>query len=135
MNDWRGKHKKRFIIGMALYSILLPLSLFLLQTTYLTQRETAVATIAAVLVALLPVAPFLYAITAVIGQVRELDELKKRIHLEAVLITTLLTGGLTFSYGLLQASGLVPALPPIIIAPLMILTWGAANAFVSRWYG
>lgn len=131
----QGKHGKRFITGMVAYTILLPVSLFLLQSELLAERATAVATIAAVIIALLPVAPFLYAMTAVIGQVRELDELKKRIHLEAVLITAFLTGGLTFSYGLLEASDLVPDLPLIVIAPLMILLWGLANAVVSRRYG
>lgn len=135
MKELRGKYGRRFIVGMGLYIILLPLSLLLLQSEFLSERETAVSTIAAVLIALIPVLPFLYAITAVIGQVRELDELKKRIHLEAVLITALLTGGLTFSYGLLESSDLVPDLPFIVIAPFMILVWGAANARVSRWYG
>jgi hypothetical protein len=135
MTGLQGKYGKRFIIGMATYVILLLISLLLLQSSYLSERETAVSTIAAVLVALLPIIPFLFVMTAVIGQVRQQDELKKRIHLEAVLITALLTGGLTFSYGLLEASGLVPDLPFIIIAPFMIMVWGATNALVSRWYG
>lgn len=135
MIDLHGKYGKRFIVGMVVYIILLPVSLFLLQSEFLSERETAVSTIAAVLVALLPVVPFLLVMTAVVGQIRERDELKKRIHLEAVLITTFLTGGLTFSYGLLEASGLVPDLPFIIIAPFMIMVWGVANAVVSQWYG
>ena len=135
MTGLQGKYGKRFIIGMATYVILLLISLLLLQSNYLSERETAVSTIAAVLVALLPIIPFLFVMTAVIGQVRQQDELKKRIHLEAVLITALLTGGLTFSYGLLEASGLVPDLPFIVIAPFMIMVWGATNALVSRWYG
>lgn len=135
MSDLQGKYGKRFIIGMATYVVLLLVSLLLLQSSYLSERETAVSTLAAVLVALLPVIPFVLAMTAVVGQVREQDELKKRIHLEAVLITALLTGGLTFSYGLLEASGLVPALPFIVIAPFMIMVWGVTNAIISRWYG
>jgi hypothetical protein len=135
MTGLQGKYGKRFIIGMATYVILLLISLLLLQSSYLSERETAVSTIAAVLVALLPIIPFLFVMTAVIGQVRQQDELKKRIHLEAVLITALLTGGLTFSYGLLHANGLVPDLPFIVIAPFMIMVWGATNALVSRWYG
>jgi hypothetical protein len=135
MTTLQGKYGKRFIVGMAAYIILLPVSLLLLQSDFLSERATAVSTISAVLVALLPIVPFLFVMSAVIGQVREQDELKKRIHLEAVLITALLTGGLTFSYGLLEASGLLPSLPFIVIAPFMIIVWGAANAVVSRWYG
>jgi hypothetical protein len=135
MKELQGKYGRRFIAGMVLYSILLVVSLLLLQSDWLANRETAVMKIAAVFVALLPVLPFAFAMTAVVAQVRELDEMKQRIHLEAVLITALLTGGLTFSYGLLQSAGLVPDLPLIWIAPLMIVVWGVANAVVTRRYG
>ncbi len=57
------------------------------------------------------------------------------MNLEAVLITTFLTGGLTFSYGLLESAALVPDLSMTFIAPLMIAIWGLANAYVSRRYG
>ncbi|MEZ4594692.1 MAG: hypothetical protein R3D55_26635 [Chloroflexota bacterium] len=128
MNRWERRYLVRFILGMAGYSILLPLSLIV------ADSQRAVQPWLAVLVALMPVAPFLLAMTAVLHNVRSQDELQRRIHLEAVLVTTLLTGAVTFSYGLLEASELVPPLPTFLIAPFMIAVWGIANQVISRRY-
>ena len=107
------------------YAILLPASLLLL-------RDENINPAVAIVVALVPVLPFLYVMAAVVGNVREQDEYQRRIHLEAVLITALLTGGLTFSYGLLESAGLVRDLPMTVVAPFMILVWGAVFAVISR---
>lgn len=128
MKRWERKYLVRFILGMVGYSILLPLSLILVGDGRVEQPWLAV------LVTLLPIAPFLNAMTAVIHNVRSQDELYRQIHLEAVLVTTLLTGAVTFSYGLLEASELVPPLPTVFIAPFMIFVWGIANIIISRRY-
>ncbi|MFZ1398520.1 MAG: hypothetical protein WAS33_16570, partial [Candidatus Promineifilaceae bacterium] len=88
----------------------------------------------AILVVLMPVIPFLNAMTAVLQNVRSQDELFRRIQLEAVLVTALLVGALTFSYGLLEITELVPPFPTVFIAPLMITVWGIANVVISRRY-
>ena len=129
MMDRKRNYVKQFIAGMLGYVILLPASLLLLRNENLT------GTALAVVVALVPVLPFLYAMAAVVGNVREQDEYQRRVHLEAVLITALLTGGLTFSYGLLESAALVPDLPMTVVAPFMILVWGAAFAIIFRRYG
>ncbi len=128
MKSWERKYLVRFILGMVGYSILLPLSLILVGDGRIEQPWLAV------LVTLLPIAPFLNAMMAIIHNVRSQDELYRRIHLEAVLVTTLLTGAITFSYGLLEASELVPPLPTVFIAPFMIFVWGIANTIISRRY-
>jgi len=128
MKRWERKYLVRFILGMVGYSILLPLSLILVGDGRVEQPWLAV------LVTLLPIAPFLNAMTAVIHNVRSQDELFRRIHLEAVLVTTLLTGAVTFSYGLLEATELLPPLPTVFIAPFMIFVWGIANTIISRRY-
>ena len=128
MKNWNRKYLIRFIMGMVGYSILLPLSLIVVGDGRVEQPWLAV------LVALLPIAPFVNAMTAVLHNVREQDELQRRIHLEAVLVTTLLTGAVTFSYGLLEASELVPPLPSLFIAPFMIAVWGITHTVISRRY-
>lgn len=128
MKSWERKYLVRFILGMVGYSILLPLSLILVGDGRIEQPWLAA------LVTLLPIAPFLNAMMAIIHNVRSQDELYRRIHLEAVLVTTLLTGAITFSYGLLEASELVPPLPTVFIAPFMIFVWGIANTIISRRY-
>ena len=128
MKKWERKYLVRFLQGMIGYSILLPLSLIVVGGGRVEQTWLAV------LIVLLPMAPFSNAMLALIRNVQSQDELYHRIHLEAVLITALLTGGLSFTYGLLEASELVPPLPTIFIAPFMIFTWGIANVAVSRRY-
>lgn len=128
MKDWQRPYLRRFIIGMAGYVILLPASLWLIGS----ERITFVPLV--IVVALIPVFPLIFAMAAVVGNARNEDELHRRIHFEAILITALLTGGLTFSYGLLEAAGLLPPLPSMVIAPFMIITWGIANAIIARRY-
>jgi hypothetical protein len=129
MKEKRNIYHRRFIAGMLGYIILLPASLLLLNS----ERPDNVAV--AVVVALIPVLPFLYAMFAVVGNVRRQDEMQRRIHLEAVLITALLTGAATFSYGLLEAAELAPDLSMVFVAPFMIVVWGIANVLISRRYG
>ncbi len=117
----------RFIVGMVGYTVLLIVSIFILGNVQLPMPL-------AVGVALLPVLPFLWVLAAVVGGVRTQDELQQRIHLEAVVVAALLTAAITFSYGLLEANGLVPHLSLVWIAPLMIALWGIAAAVVSRHY-
>ncbi|WP_420628588.1 hypothetical protein [Candidatus Leptofilum sp.] len=128
MKNWQRKYLVRFIIGMAGYSILLPISLIVVGGGRVQQPWLAI------LIALLPIAPFLIAMTATVQNVRHQDEMQHRIHLEAILVTTLLTGAITFSYGLLEALELVPALPTVLIAPFMIVVWGIANRVITRRY-
>ncbi len=128
IKEWHKKYLTRFIGAMVVYVVLLPISLLLIGSGRIE------STVVKQLIALIPVIPFLFAMTAVINNVRQLDELQQQIHLESILITTLLTGGLSFSYGLLEASELVPHLPAIWIAPFMIAVWGIVNAVITRRY-
>lgn len=128
MSEWGKKQLVRFVAAMVAYSILLPASLLLISA------DRIESTLIRQLIALLPVIPFLFAITAVINNARHMDELQQRIHLESILITTLLTGGLSFSYGLLEANNLAPHLPPIFIAPFMIVVWGISTILIARRY-
>lgn len=128
MKNWERKYFLRFISGMVGYSILLPLSLIVAGNGRMEQPWLAV------LIALMPIIPFVNAMVAIVQNVRSQDELFRRIHLEAMLITALLTGAVTFSYGLLEASELVPPLPTVFIAPFMIAVWGIANNIIARRY-
>lgn len=128
MKFWQTPYLRRFLLGMAGYVLLLPLALLLVRGEWM--QNTAVA----ILIMLLPALPLFYAIAASVANVRAQDELQQRIHLEAILITALLTGGFTFSYGLLESAGLVPDLPLVLVAPFMIAIWGIANVLVARRY-
>ena len=128
MKKWDKKYLIRFIAGMVTYAVLLPASLLLIRL------EGIESTILKQLIALIPVAPFLVAMAALISTIGQMDELKQRIDLESILITALLTGGLSFSYGLLEISRLAPHLPTILIAPIMLTIWGFSKIIVERRY-
>lgn len=128
MKDWKRPFLIRFVGGMVGYAILLVAALLAVGSKWVV--NTAVS----VIVILFPMLPLLYAMTAVVNNIRQQDELIQHIHLESILITALLTGGLTFSYGLLEAAELVPSLPMVIVAPSMILIWGITNNLISRRY-
>ena len=122
--------KQRFLqslFGMIAYLILLPLSIILLDRGWVTGNGRY-------LIALLPMLPFAYIIWISILNVRDLDELQQRIHLEAVLIAALLMGGFTFSYGLLASQELLPPFSPFIVGPGMMMIWGIATNLIGRRY-
>ena len=128
MNDWKREHLTRFIIGMIGYTVILPISMLIVGS------ERIESTSLKWMIALLPVIPFFFTMSAMVNNVKEMDELQQRIHLEALLFTTLITGGVTFSYGLIEASGLLPHLPAVLIAPFMIGAWGVAHSVIKRRY-
>lgn len=127
MKEWNKRYLIQFWGGMIGYLILLPASLFLLGMEVVVGNGRY-------LIAVLPVLPFAVAMHATVSNIRKLDELQRQIHFEAVVIALLLTGGITFTYGLLESNKLVPHLPAVLIAPIMIALWGIALAFVRRKY-
>lgn len=128
MKNWERSSLIRFVGGMVGYSVLLIISLLLLG------RKQIDSLALAVVISLIPMLPLVMAITAVVRNVQHQDELARRIHLEAVLITALVTGGLTFSYGLLEATELVPPLSMTVVGPFMIVVWGITSHVISRRY-
>ncbi len=77
-------------------------------------------------VALLPVAPFVRALT-------RLDELQRRIQIQAFACSLGASALLTFGYGFLEGAGL-PHLSWTYVLPLMALLWGAGTAFFTWRY-
>jgi hypothetical protein len=128
MSEHKGSYRRQFTLGMVGYVVTILLAAFLYN------REIVQSMAPAIVVALLPVIPFLYGMAGVIGNAREQDELQQRIYLESALITASLTVAMTFSYGLLELFDLAPAIPLFYIAPLMIMLWGLTNIFLGRRY-
>ncbi len=129
MKEWNAPHIRSFILGMIGYTVTIMLAAFLLGGEYIDNTGVAIV------VALLPVVPFAYAMIGMVGNARSKDEMQQQVYLESVLITALLTGALTFSYGLLELFDLAPHIPVFYVAPLMIIIWGITNAIVGRRYG
>ncbi len=80
-----------------------------------------------------PVVPIVFLMLAVIRCVRRMDELRRHIHLEAVIIAYLTTVILCFSYGFLENVGL-PSFNTMWIGVAMICLWGIGQLLADRKY-
>jgi hypothetical protein len=81
--------------------------------------------------ALLPMLPALYVPFSVVSFLRGIDELQRKIQLDALAFAFATSAVLTLSYGFLQNAGL-PELSWIWVWPVMSLCWIVGLA-VARW--
>ena len=85
------------------------------------------------LVALAPLVPAALALFAYLRFLSRMDELGRRIQLEALAFGFGAAGMLTFAYGFLENAGF-PQLSYIWVFPLMIALWGIGGAIASYRY-
>jgi len=126
MNTWKRQFYIKFWVGMGLYMV----GILNYGIRFGNQHEMSI--VMKYLTALLPALAILIVLQATVNNVRHLDELERRIQLEAVLFTALLTGAITFGYGLLEFVDLVPYVPFWLILPMMFAIWGAASSVIRR---
>ena len=84
-------------------------------------------------VALLPVAPAGFVIWLFVRALAQLDELQKRIQMQAFGFSLAATALITFGYGFLEGAGM-PHLSWTYVLPLMALLWGGATAIFTWRY-
>ncbi len=84
-------------------------------------------------VILLPMVPAGALAWVVLRQLRRLDELQRRIQLEALGFAFALTALLTFAYGFLELAGL-PRVSLFSVWPLMATLWVAGLVLANRHY-
>ena len=85
------------------------------------------------LCALIPIAPMIIVAITVIRQVRQLDELARAVHLEALAIAFVGTALITFSYGFLETAGF-PRLSMFFVWPLLASLWALGTCIGWRRY-
>jgi len=85
------------------------------------------------LVALAPLIPATLALFAYLRFLGRMDELGRRIQLEALAFGFGAAGMLTFAYGFLENAGF-PQLSYIWVFPTMIALWGIGGAIASYRY-
>lgn len=83
------------------------------------------------LVLLLPMAPAAAMCWVVLRQLRRIDELQRRMQLEALAIAFAGTALLTFSYGFLEIAGW-PRLSMFVVWPLMAVLWIVGGQIAAR---
>jgi len=84
-------------------------------------------------VALVPLIPAGFALVAYLRFLGRMDELGKRIQLEALAFGFGAAGVLTFAYGFLENAGF-PQLSYIWVFPVMIALWGIGGAIAQYRY-
>ena len=85
------------------------------------------------LIAVAPVIPIAFALVAFLRFLNRMDELQRRIQLNAIGFAAGATGMVTLTLGFLESAGL-PCLSWVWIFPMLIAFWGVATFVVSRRY-
>ncbi len=119
------RYLKEFGGAMAGYSALVPISIWLLRGHEHTALGYAIA--------FLPIIPSALALWAFMRMFRGLDELQRRIQLEAVAFSFLGTCFITLTWAFQQNAGL-PRFDVSWVAPLLILLWGLGVGIAKRRY-
>ena len=88
---------------------------------------------AAILVAMAPAIPAACMCWATLRQLRRMDEMQRRLHLEALAMAFAGTALITFSYGCLENVG-YPHLTMFYIWPIMAALWIVGLAIGCRRY-
>ena len=115
-----------FLIAMAAYVVVLAISISLI----IASPPSAWWRIP---LALAPVVPIPFAMVAFMRSFSRMDELQRRIQLEAFAFSFGVTGIVTFTYGLLTNVGF-PYISWVWIFPLMIALWGVGQGLATRRY-
>jgi len=119
------KYLKEFLAAMIGYALVLPVSIVLIQHHRHAWWRY--------LVALAPILPGLFIVIAVVRQLRRVDELQRRIQLDAMAFAFAGTAVVTLTYGFLENVGL-PRLSSFWVWPVMAVLWVSGAAAAGRRY-
>jgi hypothetical protein len=119
------RYLKEFLGSMALYTVIVPISMRLLRGHEHTPLGYAIA--------FLPIIPSALALWAFMRMFRGFDELQRRIQLEAVAFSFLATCLITLTWAFQQNAGL-PRFDVSWVAPLLIALWGLGLGIAKRRY-
>jgi len=119
------RYLKEFLSSMAVYTVMVPVSVWLLKGHEHSPLRF--------LFAILPVIPSALAMWAAIRFFRGLDELQRRIQFEGMAFAFLGTCLISLTWGFLQNAGL-PHADVIWVPPLLVVLWGLGLSVASRRY-
>ncbi len=121
------RYLARFSVGIVLYTATVLGTGHLLRTLDPSRPVE-------ILLALLPMLPVAIIAWALLSFVRTLDELHRRIVLEAFALAGLVVGMASFAWGFLEGLPGVPDLPAIFVLPAMIGVFGLAQSLLWMRY-
>lgn len=119
------QYRREFLIAMGAYVILLIISISVLPGMGDNPLRYGVA--------VLPAIPILFGMFAYIRYVQHIDELRRRIQLEALAFSVGVTGLLTFALGLLENVG-GPRISLVWVFPALVFFWGIGSFLANRRY-
>ena len=119
------RYLKEFLSSMAAYTVMVPVSIWLLKGHEHSSLRF--------LFAVLPAIPAAFAMWAAIRSFRGMDELQRRIQFEGMAFAFLGTCLLCLTWGFLQNAGF-PHADVIWVTPLLIMLWGLGLRIASRRY-
>jgi hypothetical protein len=119
------KYLKEFLAAMIGYALVLSVSIVLIQHHRHAWWRYPVA--------VAPILPGLFIVIAVVRQLRRVDELQRRIQLDAMAFAFAGTAVVTFTYGFLEGVGL-PRLSSSWVWPVMAVLWVSGAAAAARRY-
>lgn len=125
MNQAAKTYAREFVIAMVLYIVLLISVVLLLRNIE--------GTVWRALLAVLPVIPVGFGMSAFIRFLNRMDELQQRIQLAGIAFAAGAVGMLSFTYGFLELAGF-PRISWLWIFPALIMLWGLGVAVASRRY-
>jgi hypothetical protein len=125
----RRRYLREFIPAMAGYVIGLFVSMWLLKRVDEPMLRA--------LIALIPVAPVVFVVRALIRYIRDADELQRQIELESVSLGTALVSMLYLAGGFLQMAKVIDIPSGVAmfwVFPLVCLSYGLVKTVVARRY-
>ena len=129
MRDIDKRYQRQFWLAMVTYVIFILGSTALLN--YVSTFWLRVG------LAILPMLPVVAVVRAMLQRVLAVDELQRRIELEAVSISAMTVGLLSFSYGLIEAANVSPfghESMMMAVLPGLFFTYGLARSWAVRRY-
>lgn len=120
---------KRFLVEF-IAILLLYVACVVISSSSVRAMPDGVAKIA---LALLPVIPMIAMAVSIIRRLNSMDELGRKIQLEALAVAFVCTALTTFSYGFLETAGL-PRLSAFMVWPIMGGVWCVATIIGTRRY-
>lgn len=119
-------YAREFYTAMIAYAVLLLVSVFLI-------KHGPPSAWWRIPLALTPMISIFFAVRAFLRFFQRIDELQRRIQLEALALSFGITCVVTFSYGLLEYAGF-PPLSWVWIPPFMMALWSCGVCIASRRY-
>ncbi|TKJ97642.1 hypothetical protein PflCFBP13510_25940 [Pseudomonas fluorescens] len=120
---------KRFPMEFAVILLVYVLCV-VVSNVYMSSMPDGVAKIA---LALLPVIPMIAMAVSIIRRLNAMDEMGRKIQLEALAVAFVCTALTTFSYGFLETAGF-PRMSAFMVWPIMGGVWCVATIIGSRRY-